>query len=1599
MFLYNSSNGSLLGALTGSSANDHVGGASTLPITTLPSGNFVVSSPQWNGNEGAVTFVNGTSGLTGAVSAANSLVGSTTGDNVGQRVIEVLSTGNYVVSTPNWSNGGATAAGAVTFVNGTNGNIGGTVSPGGVISATNSLVGTQANDQVGNFSLVQLPNGNYLVTSPNWANGTATKAGAVTLVSGTNGNIDVTGVPGGTVSPTNSLVGTAASDQVGFGNGFASALSNGNYVVLSPNWNGGMGAVTFGNGGTGTTGAVSSANSLVGSTPGTISTGDQVGSFGVMELSTGNYLVFSPNWNNGAATRAGAVTFVNGTNGGLGGTANPGGVVSATNSLIGTSANDQVGQHFAFEVGSTGNYIVQSPTWTDVANGAANAGAVTFGNGTTGVSGTISTANSLIGTTAQDFVGNTVLLLFNGNYVVISSNWTNPVTQAAGAGAVTFGSGATGVKGTIDATNSLVGTTAQDFVGSNVVQLSNGNYVVISPSWNQPAGIPSVGAVTWVDGTNGNIFGTTSPGGTISAANSLTGANAGDSVGGAGVAFLSNGSYVVLSPSWANGAAAAAGAVTFAPDTGAAGTVSPANSLVGTNPGDSVGSNSIVQLTNGNYVVKSPQWNGGMGAATLVNGTNGDIAGTASPGGSISSTNSLIGSTAGDNIGLVVTSLSNGNYVVSSTSWTNTQTPAASAGAVTFGNGTTGAVGVVSATNSLVGTSANDLVGTFIRSLSNGNYVVESSSWNGGAGAATFVNGTNGNIAGTGSAGGSVSAANSLVGTNPGDQVGQIVIPVSSSGNYVVISQNWNGGRGAVTFGNGTTGVTGAVSTSNSLVGSTPDTTTTGDRVGSGAIEPLPGGNYLVLSPNWNNGGAVGAGAVTWVNGTNGNAFGQSSPGAVVSATNSLVGTTAGDRVGNIDTDCSSDCARFTFIPSSSGVNVALLNNTWTNPTTGNGNAGAVTYINSATGLAGPISSANSIIGVGQGDEIGSGGIFPLGITGNFIVSSPNAANGALAGAGLVHVVTPGTSGGGGAPATGQTFSANPSSDVTITPASIVAITNTGTALVLQANNDITLNPSSDIVATGPASAALTLQAGRSVVLNSSISNGNGAVTIVANERVANGVIDANRDPGAASITMAPGTIIKSGTSDITLTLNDGAGLTNSTSGNIVLGSLVTSGNAVVQNLGPTAGSGIVASDPAQLVTAGSAAFDVNGAGGGGGIGTAAAPIRVALPNIAARAGAGGVFVDSPALGLTIGSVGGLTGISAAGAGSIQLAAVGPISIGQNVSSGSGAVTLTAGGTLTETGGTISTAGVLSTSSVGGTTLGGANAVNVLAATNATSGNVVFANGQALTVLGVSETGGGSVTLTTSAGAMTVVGGVTAGTGTVTLVSAGDLNGGGEVGGSSVVLSSSGAIGSPTTALEVSALNLSASAANGIALDLNGFTPQPAAVSLLQNSGTGDIFLNAHGGATFNALVSNPGGNVTINTFSPLDVNAGITAGNSIFLSTSGGTGATNDMSLNGPYTYNTSTGAFEVTIGLGGQLALLSGSTPLILTAPLFPNPVNITRFTFVEEPTEFPQLDTNAVIQGTNQLILANNAPSADDLRKRNEENKKKKEAAVCK
>jgi len=253
VYLYNGSTLALISTLTGSTTGDRI---SSQGVWVLSNGNYVLSSPYWDNeaatDAGVVTWCSGTSGCSGAVTPANSLVGTQANDEA-SCFVQQFSNGNYVLNSPSWDNGAVTDAGAATWCSGASGCT-------GPVTTTNSLVGTQANDQVGGRGELVLSNGNYVVISPFWNNGAVTGAGAVTWCSGMSGC-------SAAVTTTNSLVGTQADDGVGFGR--VLALSNGNYVVSSPYWNNGVatfaGAVTWGDGTGGTTtGAITNQNSVLG---------------------------------------------------------------------------------------------------------------------------------------------------------------------------------------------------------------------------------------------------------------------------------------------------------------------------------------------------------------------------------------------------------------------------------------------------------------------------------------------------------------------------------------------------------------------------------------------------------------------------------------------------------------------------------------------------------------------------------------------------------------------------------------------------------------------------------------------------------------------------------------------------------------------------------------------------------------------------------------------------------------------------------------------------------------------------------------------------------------------------------------------------------------------------------------------------------------------------------------------------------------------------------------------------------------------------------------------------------------------------------------
>jgi filamentous hemagglutinin family protein len=956
------------------------------------------------------------------------------GDMHGSGVAVEVSPGYIAVASPS-DNTIATNAGAVRLYK-----LDGTL--------VSTLMGSQADDRVGLRnesdrypSIIPVGNGNYLVVSGYWANGSKAEAGAVTFVKGAAGMSSV-------VSSSNSLVGSEQDAQLGGDEDEITVLRSGNYLVRSFYWGDSAGAVTWGSGATGVTGEVNSSNSLVGG-----QAGDKVGWDGITELSNGNYVVTSGNWANGAEKKAGAVTWGSGTQG-------VSGVVSSSNSLVGSTAGDQIG--------ILGN--LKSP--------------------------------------------NSVVALSNGNYVVASPDWDKGSLQQAGA--VTWGDGLNGTVGEISSSNSLVGSQAYDEIGAGgVTALTNGHYVASSWSWADGSA-SQVGAATWGNGSGGTV-------GEVNSSNSLIGSNDGDRVG-IYITALSNGSYVVSTPRWTNAGQAAAGAVTWGSGIGGvSGVVSSSNSLVGTQANDRVGSGGVTALANGNYVVKSSLWANGA-AATAGAATWGS--GTAGVKGAVSSNNSLVGSQVGDYVGSQIWTLSNGNYVVSSSSWANGT--ATEAGAVTWGDGLTGIAGVVSSDNSLVGSQERDLVGrsySALTELSNGNYVIASSSWANGsaknAGAVTWADGTKGVT-------GEVGSSNSLVGSQEDDQVGWDVTALSN-GNYVVTSTSWANGTvkeaGAVTWVNGLKGLTGEINSNNSLVGSQES-----DQVGKGwgtGVTALTNGNYVVVSSNWANGAAKKAGAVTWGDGSKG-ITGE------ISSLNSLVGSQAGDEVG------ADGVARL------SNGDYVVLSSYWANGS--EKEAGAVTLGKGTTGTTGVVGSSNSLVGLQTEDRVGTAdlwewepvdGVVELS-NGSVLVASPhyNAERG------RVDVLS-----------WGQTspllYAVDPSANYNLNVDTLANLLATGAQVTLQANTDISLL---DALKVNSAKGGdLTLQAGRSILLNADVHTGNGNLTLVANDTAASGVVAAYRDKGPGNIIQKSGTTIDAGSGIVKLQVRDGKDIANAVAGIILL--------------------------------------------------------------------------------------------------------------------------------------------------------------------------------------------------------------------------------------------------------------------------------------------------------------------------------------------------------------------------------------------------------------------------------------------------------------
>lgn len=279
-------------SLYGSSANDMVGGNG---VTVLANGDYIVASANWSSAVaavGAVTWCSGASGcLDQAVSAANSVYGTSIADGVGGWGVQALSGGSYIISSLGWDNGGVADAGALTWCP----EGGCTPAPVGM---GNSLVGGQTLDQVGLAKV--LPNGNYVAHASFFNNGLITDAGMVALCDGDAG---CSGPMFFAIGMAGSVPGQRVGNEV-------AALSNGHFLVRSNfdlGGDAGVDAVTWCNGETGCPGQVGAMNSVYG-----VRANDDIGSGGLFATGSGDAVLFSPAADGDALPQVGAITWMRG---------------------------------------------------------------------------------------------------------------------------------------------------------------------------------------------------------------------------------------------------------------------------------------------------------------------------------------------------------------------------------------------------------------------------------------------------------------------------------------------------------------------------------------------------------------------------------------------------------------------------------------------------------------------------------------------------------------------------------------------------------------------------------------------------------------------------------------------------------------------------------------------------------------------------------------------------------------------------------------------------------------------------------------------------------------------------------------------------------------------------------------------------------------------------------------------------------------------------------------------------------------------------------------------------------------------------------------
>lgn len=560
-------------------------------------------------------------------------------------------------------------------------------------------------------------------------------------------------------------------------------------------------------------------------------------------LPNGNIVVLDSGFDAGGTSDVGAVFLYS-----------PSGILISQ--VRGSSPGDLAGT----TIWKTGaGYTIVAPSWDRPT--ALNAGAVLWCDQSNGCTGTISSTNALVGSTAGD--GDALQYIpLASSAIVVWTGWDRGVTTDAGA--ITMLSGLAGLSGSVGASNSLLGDAPSAFLGTTGHHLPSGLRLIAAPNAYGRRG----GVIMFRD-----IF----PTGDLVPDIALIGAMPGDGED-LRVFGLSNGHYAALFPHLSVGGVKVGALRICDGISGSAGIVDPNTAIVGRSANDMEGPSKLFALHNGNALLHMPRWrNEGLpvGALMWIEGTPGS-AGAAIP------SRVLYGIRSEDLYVAKILELSNDDVIIAAPDFAP-----ANLGLIRRIDGTVGAAGAIS-TFGITGSHTNDYLGDDL-------FVPALYDLNNGSALALCPRCDSGGLSDTGAAiwipedylyVGAVGPATALMGSTPAEGYDMRVIV--GPDHHAVVSPRWSRpGRpeaGAVTVIDSALGMVGEQTELNSLVGERAY-----DRLGSAGVFTTANG-FGVTSPLWDLDPLhPDVGALTWC--------GTSCIGLATPA-NSLVGGNAYDQIG-----------------------------------------------------------------------------------------------------------------------------------------------------------------------------------------------------------------------------------------------------------------------------------------------------------------------------------------------------------------------------------------------------------------------------------------------------------------------------------------------------------------------------------------------------------------------------------------------------------------------------------------------------------------------------------------------------------------------------